>query len=173
MLVPCPVRLATMQQVRELDELAADESTTSAELRERISHVAENFVRPESASEVNVKGSSRDEVLCTIQAAIEAGKARGGGDSAVVGEAAGNGEAKEDDAGAESPLARVLAVAATESLVSLSHEVHLLILDGLWPRFLISNEFALMMNHEVNLSISSSLQFSVVILSGRGDTAFM
>lgn len=82
---------------------------------------------------MNVTGSSREDVLRSIQAALEAagsGLSLGGGRR-------------------ENPWAWVLAVAATEALVELARELHTVIFDGLWPRFLTSDEFNVMMNTEV------------------------
>lgn len=118
-------------QVRDLDRLSTAEGTTTRELRDKLRTVADDFVRPESATEVNVKGSTRKDVLNSIEEALEAGKQGGG----------------VEPGGDE--WARVLAIAATEALVNLAREVHSLIFDGIWPRFLLSREFTLMMTTEV------------------------
>lgn len=118
-------------KVRELKKRASLEETTARELREMLSTVADEFVRPEAPTEVNVKGSTRNHVLVAIQAALEAGKGKTGGNI---------GEARRE---------RVLALTATVALVDLAREIHALIFDGLWPRFLVSSEFTLLMNTEV------------------------
>lgn len=129
------------------------EGTTSGELREKLRSVAAEFVSPGCATEVNVKGDTRDNVLCSIQAALEAGGKTGRG--------SGRG-------GGESPWAWVLAVAATEALVDLARELQPVIFDGLWPRFLSSDEFALMMNTQVSEGgggVTLSVQCSVFIVA--------
>lgn len=112
-----------------MDRLSTAEGTTTSELREKLRHVAAEFVSPESAAEVNVDGSSREDALCSIHAALEA--------------------ASTSSNLPESPWAWVLAVEATEALVELARELHTVIFDGLWPRFLTSEEFTVMMNTEV------------------------
>lgn len=148
-LPPAPPRRhdTARAKVREVDKLSTAEGTTTSELREKLRHVADEFVSPESATEVNVDGSSREGVLCSIKAALEAagsGSSQGGG-------------------GGESPWAWVLAVEATEALVELARELHTVIFDGLWPRFLTSDEFTVMMNTEVCACVFSLSLFSVCV----------
>lgn len=75
--------------------------------------------------------------MCAIQAALEAAGSDG----------------SQGRGGGESPWAWVLAVEATEALVELARELHTVIFDGLWPRFLTSDEFTVMMNTEVSVSV--------------------
>eukprot|EP00904_Undaria_pinnatifida_P003790 jgi/Undpi1/13411/HiC_scaffold_8.g03070.m1 len=140
-----------VRQVRELDQLSRDDDATAAELREKLGQMADAFVRPESATEVNVKGSTREDVLDCIQAALDAG-AKGTGNSNGCSSRCGitgngnNACGSRCEGGGESPWAWVLAVEATEALVGLAREVHPVIFNGIWPRFLLSEEFAVMMN---------------------------
>lgn len=71
------------------------------------------------------------EVLCAIQAAIEVSRNHSVGVSG------------------EGPWSWVLATAATKALVHLTQEIYPLIFDGLWPRFLASDEFKKMINTKV------------------------
>lgn len=116
-----------------MDQLSLADGTTASELREKLYSVATEFVLPGSATEVNVRGSAREDVLYAIQAALDAG---GGG----------GGRPGRDRDG---PWAWTMAISATEALVDLASEVHTMIFDGMWPRFLISEEFAVMMNTPV------------------------
>ena len=136
-------------QVRELDQLSRDDDATAGELREKLRHVADTFVRPESATEVNVKGSTREYVLDCIQAALEVGGAQKAGTGNGIGSGSGGGSGGGRGGAGESPWAWVLAVEATEALVGLAREVHPVIFNGIWPRFLQSEEFAVMMNAQV------------------------
>ncbi|CAN0008980.1 unnamed protein product, partial [Scytosiphon promiscuus] len=134
-----------VRQVRELEQLCSKESTTTNELCQKLRSVAAEFVSPDSATEVNVKGSTREDVLCSIQAALDAAGATfcddDDDDDSDCGQGGWGG-------GRESPWARVLAVAATEALVGLARQVHTVIFDGIWPRFLASDEFAVLMKRE-------------------------
>ncbi|CAN0488044.1 unnamed protein product, partial [Hapterophycus canaliculatus] len=125
-------------QVRDLEKLLAAEGTSTSELCEKLRSVATEFVSPDSATEVNVKGSTREDVLCSIQAAVEAAgvNCRDGGDGSRGG------------GGVEHPWARLLAIAAAEALVGLARQVHTVIFDGIWPRFLVSDEFAVLIKRE-------------------------
>ncbi|CAM9346483.1 unnamed protein product, partial [Laminaria digitata] len=133
-------------QVRELDLLSRDDNATAGELREKLRHVADAFVRPESATEVNVKGSTREYVLDCIQAALETGNPKEAGNGNNGNGNYGNGVTGAGGGDGESPWAWLLAAEATEALVGLAREVHPVIFNGIWPRFLVSEEFALMMN---------------------------
>lgn len=137
------------KQVRELEQLSAAEGTTTSELCEKLRSVAAEFVSPDSATEVNVKGSSRQDVLCSIQAALEAADYNYGGDDNDGYGGGGGGGGRNG----ESPWARVLTIAATEALVGLARQVHTVIFDGIWPRFLGSDEFAVLMKREVRACV--------------------
>lgn len=105
--------------------------TTAKQLRVKLENIATTFLVAESESEVNVQGCSRVEVLCAIKAAIEASRNH---PVAVSG---------------EGPWSWVLATAATKALIHLTQEIYPLIFDGLWPRFLVSDEFKEMINTKV------------------------
>lgn len=118
-------------QVRELERLSWTEGITAKQLRGKLENIATTFLAAESESEVNVQGCSRVEVLCAIQTAIEASRNHPVGVSG------------------EGPWSWVLATAATKALVHLTQEIYPLIFDGLWPRFLVSEEFKDMINTKV------------------------
>lgn len=132
--------------MRELDELSLAKGTTASELREKLRRVAWEFVTPGSVTEVNVRGSARQDVLCSIQAALDAAADVGGRRSR---------EREEEGEDGDGPWAWALAIAATEALVGLAREVHTMIFDGMWPRFLISDEFTVMMNTPVRMHMNN------------------
>ncbi|CAM9394905.1 unnamed protein product [Ectocarpus sp. 6 AP-2014] len=134
-------------QVREVNQLLQMEETTAGDLREKLRQVAVAFVNPDSATEVNVKGSTRASALCAIGAALEAaghdGCGGGGG-----GGGGGRGSAGKESCCPGTSCAWALAEEAIEALARLAEEVHSVIFDGLWPRFLVSEEFHAMMDIE-------------------------
>ncbi|CAM9308172.1 unnamed protein product [Ectocarpus sp. 12 AP-2014] len=131
-------------QVREVNQLLEMEETTAGDLREKLRQVAAAFVNPNSATEVNVKGSTRASALCAIGAALDA--AGHDGCCCCCG-GGGRGNAGEEGCCLTS-CAWALAEEAIEALARLAEEVHSVIFDGLWPRFLVSEEFHAMMNTE-------------------------
>ncbi|CAM9187510.1 unnamed protein product [Ectocarpus sp. 13 AM-2016] len=133
-------------QVREVNQLLEMEETTAGDLREKLRQVAAAFVNPNSATEVNVKGSTRASALCAIGAALEAA-GHDGCCCCCGGGGGGRGNAGEEGC-CPTSCAWALAEEAIEALARLAEEVHSVIFDGLWPRFLVSEEFHAMMNTE-------------------------
>ncbi|CAM9559230.1 unnamed protein product, partial [Ectocarpus sp. 12 AP-2014] len=130
-------------QVRDVNQLLEMEETTAGDLREKLRQVAAAFVNPNSATEVNVKGSTRASALGAIGAALEAA----GHDGCCCCGGGGRGNAGEEGC-CPTSCAWALAEEAIEALARLAEEVHSVIFDGLWPRFLVSEEFRAMMNTE-------------------------
>lgn len=122
------------------------EETTAGDLREKLREVAAAFVNPNSATEVNVKGSTRASALCAIGAALEA--AGHDGCCCCCG-GGGRGNAGEEGCCPGTSCAWALAEEAIEALARMAEEVYSVIFDGLWPRFLVSEESDAMMNTEV------------------------
>ncbi|CBN78214.1 hypothetical protein Esi_0103_0078 [Ectocarpus siliculosus] len=135
-------------QVREVNQLLEMEETTAGDLREKLRQVAVAFVNPNSATEVNVKGSTRASALCAIGAALEAAGHDGCCCCGGGGGGGGRGSAGKESCCPGTSCAWALAEEAIEALARLAEEVHSVIFDGLWPRFLVSEEFHAMMNIE-------------------------
>lgn len=148
----------TTTKVREVNQLSHAEGTTASDLRAKLRSVAEEFVVPGSATEVNVRGSARQDVLCSIQAALDA--ASGSSSSGDEGGRRSRGRG-------DSPWAWALAISATEALVGLASEVHTMIFDGMWPRFLISDEFTVMMSTTVRMYLQQHCVCTCMYEGGR------
>lgn len=118
--------------MRELGKAFETGGEGAGATRRRLSRIANNFLRPGCATEINVKGCSRGAALEAI-ALAEKG----------CGSPSGCCEPGKDGVDCEKMMEYILL--ATEALVDAAREVHVLILHDLWPRFLASPEFSILM----------------------------
>lgn len=131
--------ITSIPQVREMEKSCVAEGESRGALQQRLTVIANNFLRPGCAAEVNVKGCTRRAALDAILLAEQ-----GCGDPCVCAGVTG-----EDRVACEREKDIILA--ATAALVDVAREVHLVILHDLWPRFLASPEFAILMLTKVRI----------------------
>lgn len=138
-----------MLQVHELQQLAIDPSTTVSVLCGRLKAMAEKFVEPGCANEVNVKGESRTAALEAISVAVAATDRQAAAKHNTSRSSHGWRGRDRMGGGVVHVTAELATLAATRALGDLSREVIMVVIHDIWARFRISPEFKRLMESKV------------------------
>lgn len=129
------------------------QGTAACSLQGKLTAIAETFVKPGCATEVNVKGESQKAALVAIAIAVASLEERRDDGAQQVSECREMGDSRgelklaSDEEDTAEPAAA--AFAAVRALTNLSREVMTVVIHDIWPRFRESHEFQHLIEREV------------------------